>query len=237
MAAADHEDREALAAEYVLGTLDPQERRDFDYQLRTDPDLKRMVEEWTERLHPLNEALAPRPVSPGLEARLLNRIAGLGRGGLVAMERSLRRWRATAMVTGALAAGLALVLLWLAPQYLAPPRAGGSFVATLQAEGADPAFVALVDLERRTIAIKRVAAAAPAGRSFELWALGGGRDSPESLGLVDADVRIPAAMLGDLATARLADTIFAITIEPAGGSPTGQPSGAPVYVGKLIPTQ
>ena len=236
MAAADHEDRESLAAEYVLGTLDPEERRDFIYQLRTDPDLKRMVEEWTERLHPLNEALAPRPVSAGLEARLLDRIAGLGRGGLVAMERSLRRWRAAAMVTGALAAGLALVLLWLAPQYLAPPRAG-SFVATLQAEGTGPAFVALVDLERRTIAIKRVAADAPAGRSFELWALGGGRDAPESLGLVDADVKIPATKLGDLATARLADTVFAITIEPAGGSPTGQPSGTPVYIGKLIPTE
>ena len=196
-----------------------------------------MVEEWTERLHPLNEALAPRPVSAGLETRLLDRIAGLGRGGLVAMERSLRRWRAAAMVTGALAAGLALVLLWLAPQYLAPPRDGGSFVATLQAEGTGPAFVALVDLERRTIAIKRVAADAPAGRSFELWALGGGRDAPESLGLVDADVKIPATKLGDLATARLADTVFAVTIEPAGGSPTGQPTGTPVYIGKLIPTE
>ena len=236
MAAADHEDRESLAAEYVLGTLDPEERRDFIFQLRTDPDLKRMVEEWTERLHPLNEALAPRPVSAGLETRLLDRIAGLGRGGLVAMERSLRRWRAAAMVTGALAAGLALVLLWLAPQNLAP-RDGGSFVATLQAEGTGPAFVALVDLERRTIAIKRVAADAPAGRSFELWALGGGRDAPESLGLVDADVKIPATKLGDLATARLADTVFAVTIEPAGGSPTGQPTGTPVYIGKLIPTE
>jgi anti-sigma-K factor RskA len=28
---------------------------------------------------------------------------------------------------------------------------------------------------------------------------------------------------------------FAVTVEPPGGSPTGQPSGAPVFVGKLIP--
>ena len=123
------------------------------------------------------------------------------------------------------------------PRNIWAPRDGGSFVATLQAEGTGPAFVALVDLERRTIAIKRVAADAPAGRSFELWALGGGRDAPESLGLVDADVKIPATKLGDLATARLADTVFAVTIEPAGGSPTGQPTGTPVYIGKLIPTE
>jgi anti-sigma-K factor RskA len=28
---------------------------------------------------------------------------------------------------------------------------------------------------------------------------------------------------------------YAVTVEPPGGSPTGQPSGTPVFVGKLIP--
>jgi anti-sigma-K factor RskA len=29
---------------------------------------------------------------------------------------------------------------------------------------------------------------------------------------------------------------YAVTVEPQGGSPDGKPSGAPVFVGKLIPT-
>ncbi|HKQ95855.1 MAG TPA: anti-sigma factor, partial [Aestuariivirgaceae bacterium] len=114
---------------------------------------------------------------------------------------------------------------------------GGTFVATLQAEGTGPAFVAVVDLDRRTVAIRRLGEPPPTGRSYELWAIGGGRAAPESLGLVDADVKMPAARLGDLQSARLADTVFAVTVEPKGGSPSGQPSGAPIYVGKLIPTQ
>ena len=32
-----------------------------------------------------------------------------------------------------------------------------------------------------------------------------------------------------------ASPAFEVTVEPPGGSPTGQPSGAPVFVGKLIP--
>jgi anti-sigma-K factor RskA len=28
---------------------------------------------------------------------------------------------------------------------------------------------------------------------------------------------------------------YAVTVEPPGGSPDGKPSGAPVFVGKLIP--
>ena len=237
MAPAEHDERQALAAEYVLGTLDPDERRDVAYRLRTDPELKRMVEEWTERLHPLDAGLEPHPPSAGLETRILDRIAGLRRGGIVAMERSLKRWRTAAIATGALAAGLALVLVWRAPQVLSPPEAGGTFVATLQAEGTSPAFVAVVDLDRRTVAIRRLGEPPPPGRSYELWAIGGGRAAPESLGVVDADLKMPAAELGDLQTAILADTVFAVTVEPKGGSPSGKPSGAPVYVGKLIPTQ
>ena len=73
------------------------------------------------------------------------------------------------------------------------------------------------------------------GRSYELWALGAGRKAPESLGVINARAEIPAQLLGSLDSARLQDTVFAISDEPAGGSPTGQPTGPVLFTGKIVP--
>jgi anti-sigma-K factor RskA len=74
-----------------------------------------------------------------------------------------------------------------------------------------------------------VQAEAPAGKSYELWAIGDGRKQPESLGIIDKDVQRNVAISPG--------TILAVSLEPAGGSPTGQPTGPVVYTGKLVPTQ
>lgn len=237
MAAPDTEDLEGLAAEFVLGTLSPQERLDTIYRLRTDPDLKRKVDEWTERLGPLADGLPPMTPSAGLEERIMVRIAALGgTSSIVALQKAVIRWRSAALLFAALSAALGALVVWLSPQY-AGPNATGPFVATLQADGTGPAFVAVVDLEKSTIAIRRTGEGPPTGKSFELWAIGGGRAEPQSLGVVDAVARLPAATLGSLDPSTIGDTLFAITVEPSGGSPTGKPSGAPIYSGKLIPTQ
>jgi anti-sigma-K factor RskA len=44
-----------------------------------------------------------------------------------------------------------------------------------------------------------------------------------------------AASVSAYDPAIVAGATYAVTVEPPGGSPTGQPSGAPVFVGKLIP--
>jgi anti-sigma-K factor RskA len=109
-------------------------------------------------------------------------------------------------------------------------------VAVLEAPGPGPAFVATIDIERGVISVRRVAAASEAGKSHELWAVGGGRDRPQSLGIIDASLRIPATALGTLKPSDLAETVLAVSVEPQGGSPTGQPTGPVVFTGKLIAT-
>ena len=71
-------------------------------------------------------------------------------------------------------------------------------VAVLQADGKAPAFLAAVDLSRGLIAIRRYGAEPVSGRSYELWAVGGGRSAPQSLGVIDASLQIPADRLGRL---------------------------------------
>lgn len=71
-----------------------------------------------------------------------------------------------------------------------------------------------------------------AQHSLELWVIPPG-DKPHSLGLVDPDrpvkVRVPPELLPHVS----ADSVLAISLEPLGGSPTGQPTGPVVANGKL----
>jgi anti-sigma-K factor RskA len=50
-------------------------------------------------------------------------------------------------------------------------------------------------------------------------------------------LKIPVEKLGRASSQDLQDTIFAISIEPKGGSPTGVPTGPIVYTGRLIPAE
>ncbi len=60
------EEAELRAAEYVLGTLDAEERRRIAHDLAHDAGLRRRVADWQRRLTPLAEAAPPEAVPPGL---------------------------------------------------------------------------------------------------------------------------------------------------------------------------
>jgi anti-sigma-K factor RskA len=229
VAATDRDEIDALAGEYVLGTLGAGERRTAEARLASDPDFRAAVAVWESRLQPLADGAAPVAPPDGLLERVLDRIDGEDRSPaahVVALRRAVRRWRLTSAIVGAAAAALAgVVVLDLA----APPQPA-EFVAVLTAEGAAPKFVATVNVAAGTLSIRRVGEAPPPDKSYELWAIEPGRD-PQSLGVVDqASLSRTLDQSPDTLT-------LAISLEPAGGSPTGAPTGPVVFSGTLVPTE
>lgn len=225
-------ERDGLAAEYALGTLSTAERTEAERLLRTDPGFARSVAAWEQRLYPLADATGDAEAPPDalgeIEARL-DTLEPDAEARIAVLERRTRYWRRMAIGFGAVAASIfAIVAL---NEYAAQPRE--SFVAVLEGEDA-PAFVAAVNLAERTISVIRIEGSqpAPAGSSLELWAIGGGRAAPESLGLIGDEARLSARTL---AQSDPGGTTFAISVEPEGGSPTGQPTGPVVYTGRLVP--
>lgn len=228
------EDREGLAAEYVLGTLDMAEREETERALREDPELASLVAGWERRLIPLALALEPVAAPPYLRGKVMAAISGRDEASnVVALHARANRWRRAAIAAWAIAAALAGVMLFRPPDV---PE-GSRYVAVLQSEGPGPAFIASVDLASGIISVRPVSATTPAGKSYELWALGAGREQPQSLGVIAADFRIPTRTLGKVDSSALGETTFAVSLEPEGGSPTGQPTGPVMFTGKLVATE
>ena len=230
------EDCEGLAAEYVLGTLDATERPLAERRRMADPAFDASVRVYERRLSPLLAAIEPVEPPAELEERVMTAIAATRSTGaetdLPLLRRRLRVWQGAASALAAIAAGL--VLFVVLPE---TPTPKGSFVAVLQATGVEPAYVAQVDLDAGTVSVRRVGATTTQAKSHELWILGGGRPKPVSLGVLDGSAKIPVARLGAVDRAHLDTAAFAVTLEPPGGSPTGDPTGPVLWVGKLTPTE
>lgn len=231
-----NEDRDGLAAEYVLGTLDAEERAEAERLIAADPQFAAEVSTWESRLAPL--ALTAESAEPPAEmlGRILERIDDVrpsDSSTVVRLNRRVRIWQTTTAAAAALAAALALAIVFADR----PPELQERYVAALQADGETPAFVAIVDLAQGTISVRQVGAEAPEpGRSYELWAVGGGREQPQSLGVVDAAARVPIMLLNG-ERGSLGQTMLAVSLEPEGGSPTGQPTGPVLFTGQLVPAE
>jgi len=114
------------------------------------------------------------------------------------------------------------------------PAQPSSFVAVLQKDAASPAFLVEVDLGTRLSRYARSPPKRQAGKSYELWLIHDRLGAPKSLGVIaDQGFTVRPALAGyDPAVVKSA--VYAVTLEPAGGSPTGAPTSAPLWTGKLL---
>ena len=223
------DDGTPLAAEYVLGVLGATERRAFEQRLAQEPALRTEVEYWERRLGAL--ASEVRPVEPPaqtwakIEAALQPASAPAARGGV---WNSLSFWRLAALGSAALAAAsiAALVTIGRVPVPSAP------LIAKLDISGGQAGFVAAIDPARNSLTIVPASVTALNQRVLELWVIAPG-DKPRSLGLIEAgrpvQINLPAELMQRIA----ANATLAVSLEPPGGSPTGQPTGPVIANGKL----
>jgi anti-sigma-K factor RskA len=172
---------------------------------------------------------------------------------VVRLRKRVGRWRGFTVAFAAIAALLAayIAVSKVAPDLIPPRlRAVGTnltartepqergpsdrLVAVLQQTPITPAFLLTVDTQQRTVVVRRVAAGQENGRSYELWLITGRSTPPKSLGVVGSDefTQRPLPANVDLETLRSAT--YAVSLEPAGGSPTGAPTGPVLFTGKAV---
>jgi anti-sigma-K factor RskA len=225
MKSANRELLDRLAAEYVLGTLRYRARRRFERWLLS-PQVGELVKAWERRLAGLEPPL--KPVAPPPEAwRGIENRLGLR----AAARRPMQRWLA-----------IAASVLFFAVVGVFALRDSGTNVPQLASTQrssieADPQTIywsveILGDHQELSVRVDKVHDLPP-GKVHELWALPEGGGAPVSLGLLphtgDHHRVLSAAQRAALAGSRQ----IAVSLEPAGGSPTGAPTGPVLFVAPL----
>jgi anti-sigma-K factor RskA len=228
---------DALAAQYVAGTLRGPARRRFEALLPAHPALQRAVRNWQDRLMPLTGVLPPVAPPPQVWQRIESQLwptaaaAQPQAANAAPWWQRLGFWRA---ISGtALAAVVGLAVLVATPQPTPAP-----VVVVLQGTGADAAvggtIVASLSGDGKALTTRTLTPVSlSTDRVLELWSVPP-EGKPQSLGLISANGatvlargKLPATVLKG-GTAALA-----VSVEPPGGSTTGVPTGPVVFAGKM----
>jgi anti-sigma-K factor RskA len=215
-----------VAAEYVLGVLGAEERREVERRLLHEPALAAEVAFWEERLGVLADAVAP--VAPPQQTwSQIEAAIGSPQGAQPAsLWQNLAFWRGFGIASATLAAAsiASLVYIGLVPATRTP------LMATLAGSSGQPNVVATVTGNDLVVVPAALLTNDP--RAIELWLILPNQ-RPHSLGLIHPGQAMRLAIPPDLAGRLTPDAALAISLEPPGGSPTGQPTGPVIASGKL----
>jgi anti-sigma-K factor RskA len=244
----DADDIDGLAAEYVLGSLDPIQRAEIAVRRERDPSLDDAIKAWETRLGPLSGALPdfepPHHVLRNVMRRIQEpREQRSAPAKPASSKQGPKRWLTFAAGASAMAACLVAVLVWI---FEAPVRTPAKFFAELQKiaypkDGTTTAtaiaplgFEVYFDLRASTVLIMPFAVPPGSRRDYQLWLMPGGSAPPISLGIIPLIVATTSPWPATYPPYDLVHAMLAVSLEPEGGSSKGIPTGPMVFVGKLV---
>jgi anti-sigma-K factor RskA len=237
------EERDLRAAELALGLLSGDDRADALRLRLSDPDFANAVNWWEARFAPLlarSSDIAAPDLWPAIEQRLGGLAAaapmsandnGSAAG---ALRQRIAAWRIGALTSGAVAAGLALLLVLrpaTQPPVAVPAPSAQAIVAQLGESGSPAQLVANYDIDKAQLRIRAIAIP-QSELTPELWVIPAG-GAPLSLGLFAADgsstITVPEALRAALQDGAM----LAVSLEKSEGAPHKAPSATPIAVGTL----
>jgi anti-sigma-K factor RskA len=237
------DDRDLVAAEYVLGVLEGAEREAVIRSADQDDALGAAIAAWEQRLAPLAAIVAPVPPPPALWQRV-EASCGLVTAPLspaAAPAQAVKApgflgglgfWRGMTALGFGLAAAIAVVAVVNRPLPPAPAPAPeiplASAVLTPSKGGGAPGFVAEATASNTIVVRPLERLAVASGKDYELWALPDGATVPKPLGVLPVaghTVTLPSSLHGPM--------LLLVSLEQKGGSPTGLPQGPVLWLGHM----
>ncbi|HEX9473753.1 MAG TPA: anti-sigma factor [Steroidobacteraceae bacterium] len=210
-----------IGAAYALGLLRHGARARFEQLCTTLPAALASRHRWEDRLLPLALQLLPVAPNAGCWPRIQRSIAG-------ATAKPGLRWWPAALAASLIAAALLVgkLTIWSEPAW--------HDVAVLAQANAAPLWRLERSADYAQINIRTVAEITLSrARSYELWVLPAGGGHPVSLGLLPREGRLERKLTPAQRTLLLAAVQVAVSVEPAGGSPTGLPTGPVIIVASI----
>lgn len=239
----DHESEDLRYAEYVLGVLDADARASVEREIAANAQAAAEVAHWQRRLLPLAEDVPPATPPDYVWARIQHEL-DLSQKPARAREaapesrgwwNSLSLWRGLAFGAGAVAAAFIIAFIVVPRTNVVPATApnGAYMASTITQTSGQVGWTATMDLQHaRMVVVPAKPQALPAGRAPELWLIPAGQ-KPIAVGMLATNAAT-AIQLDKALVAQLGPTAaLAVSEEPPGGSPTGQPTGPVIAKGAI----
>jgi anti-sigma-K factor RskA len=226
--APDRDDR-TLAGEYVLGLLEGDIKADVERRLASDASFAGEVEAWQVRLAAFDDSAAPQPAGDDLWRKIEAGMPAHAQPAKSAAP-SIRLWyslpalRASVYGFAVLAMMLSVALGFAVQKAIQQPV----MIAVLL-DGNRAGAVVHTFADGRSVLLPLTAIHVPEGKALEVWTLPSRERGPVSVGLMN-QARTLQLQLKDLPKPGT-DQLFEITLEPAGGSPIGRPTGPILFKG------
>lgn len=227
-----------LSGQYVLGTLTPEERHDFELRLSGDVELQKEVNRWQAHLLTITDRLVPLEAPQPLSARIERSLDELEKKAKPQIPQSnssspsfwqnLLLWRSVSAACLILAVAFGIQL-----QTTQPAMGDPTYIAVLVApEDKTPGWVIQTSHTNQIQLVPLGAVEIPKGKALQFWTKAEGWDAPVSLGLVKKGqtLNIDINKLPPLTENQL----FELTLEDEMGSPTGKPTGSITSIGRGI---
>lgn len=238
-------------AEYVLGVLDADARAAVAQEVQTTDEAAAAVALWQRRLMPLSEVIRGVAPAPYVWARIHDHLKLDAPAAAIRPQpgqpqpgsglwNNLPLWHWLGI--GASAVAVALLVVMVLPRQGTPPAAAASvpvkpsagyMVSTIQQDNGVTGWTATMDLDRsRMIVVPAAPAALAGGKAPELWLIPAG-GKPISVAMIKRDAPTTITLDPSLLSKLGPTAALAVSVEPIGGSPTGQPTGAVIAKGAI----
>lgn len=237
----DHEPEDLCFAEYVLGVLDADARAEVEREIATDTRAAAEVARWQRHLLPLAEDIPASSPPAHVWTRLQDQLGLSQPSRPVPTSDAKRRglwndltlWRGFAFGAGVVAAACVIALIVLPRTPLSPSAPLTYMASTITQTDGQVGWTATMDLQHaRMVVVPAKPQALPSGRAPELWLIPAGQ-KPIAVGMLATDAAT-TIQLDKALVAHLGPTAaLAISVEPPGGSPTGQPTGPVIAKGAI----
>lgn len=227
---ADHKPDDVLAGEFVLGVLPIEERMQVEERMSADRSFARCVERWQEDFAVLNAEYSATPVRKDIFPKIEQRLFGkaLQRNIFADFWNSIVFWR----WVGITSATAALIVFVFALGVGLAPQKTPNLLTKLRTVNDNIDLLASYDALNGSLKITPIASGAKSENSLELWIIPE-HGNPISAGIFEPERNGEFVVSNQLKKYLVAGATLAVSREPIGGSPTGQPTG-PVIASGVI---
>ena len=219
----------ALAAEYVLGTLKGKARQRYETLMMENQTIRETTWLWEQHLNGMGEGLKPVQPPPSVWNNIQQKLGWVAQADNVVTLKpekpNNKRWQVLAGLSTA--AVLLIVLLMPLTQPTVEPNISSVAVVTDQAH--QPLW--LIELSDNHIFTRATSnLVAQQNKDYELWMVPDDGSAPVSLGLLPKTGDVQLVRPSQLTLAGV--SALAVSLEPLGGSPSGSPTEV-LYISPL----